>query len=84
MRAVGLMTHGGPEVLKVIEVPEVHPESGQIRIRVHAVAVNPTDTLVRNGSRAEQQKVDPPPYIPGMDVAGEEVLSLLQSPVQNH
>ncbi|MDP6874936.1 MAG: NADP-dependent oxidoreductase, partial [Alphaproteobacteria bacterium] len=38
--------------------------------RVHAAAVNPTDTMARNGSRAEQQKVDPPPYVPGMDAAG--------------
>jgi NADPH:quinone reductase-like Zn-dependent oxidoreductase len=26
--------------------------------------------MARNGSRAEQQKVDPPPYVPGMDAAG--------------
>jgi NADPH:quinone reductase-like Zn-dependent oxidoreductase len=32
--------------------------------------VNPTDLFVRNGARAEQQKVDPPPYVPGMDAAG--------------
>ncbi len=70
MRAVGLMTHGGPEVLEIVEVEEVHAGPGQVRIRVQAVAVNPTDTLARNGSRAELQKVDPPPYVPGMDVAG--------------
>jgi NADPH:quinone reductase-like Zn-dependent oxidoreductase len=39
-------------------------------LRVHAAAVNPTDTMARNGSRAAQQKVDPPPYVPGMDAAG--------------
>jgi NADPH2:quinone reductase len=70
MRAVGLMKHGGPEVLEVLELPEVHAGSGQVRLRVHAAAVNPTDTMARNGSRAEQQKVDPPPYVPGMDAAG--------------
>lgn len=70
MRAVGLMQHGGPEVLQVLDVPEVHAGPGQVRIRVRAAAVNPTDTMARNGSRAEQQKVDPPPYVPGMDVAG--------------
>jgi NADPH:quinone reductase-like Zn-dependent oxidoreductase len=64
------MTYGGPEVLKVVDVPEVHAGSGQVRIRVHAAAVNPTDIFVRNGVRAEQQKVDPPPYVPGMDAAG--------------
>jgi hypothetical protein len=34
------------------------------------VAVNPTDVMARNGARAEQQKADPPPYVPGMEAAG--------------
>jgi len=70
MRAVGLMRHGGPQVLEVVDLPEAHAGPGQVRLRVHAAAVNPTDTMARNGSRAEQQKVDPPPYVPGMDAAG--------------
>ena len=70
MRAVGVRVHGGPEALEVVDVAEVHAGPGQVRLRVHAVAVNPTDTMVRNGSRAEQQKADPPPYVPGMDAAG--------------
>ncbi len=70
MRAVGLMIHGGPEVLEVVDVPEVHAGPGQVRLRIYAAAVNPTDTMARNGSRAGEQKVDPPPYIPGMDAAG--------------
>lgn len=32
--------------------------------------MNPTDTYVRNGARAEHQRKDPPPYVPGMDAAG--------------
>lgn len=70
MRAVGVIVHGGPEALQAVDVPEVHAGPGEVRIRVYAAAVNPTDTLARNGSRAEQQKVDPPPYVPGMDAAG--------------
>jgi NADPH2:quinone reductase len=70
MRAVGVMVHGGPEALQVVELPEVHAGPGQVRIRVHAAAVNPTDMFVRDGSRAEQQKAEPPPYVPGMDAAG--------------
>ena len=70
MRAVGLFTHGGPEVFQVIELPEIHAGPGQVRIRVHAATVNPTDVGVRNGTRAEQQKTDPPPYVPGMEAAG--------------
>ena len=75
MRAIGLFTHGGPEVLEIVDLPEVHAGPGEVRIRVHAATVNPTDVGVRNGTRAEQQKADPPPYVPGMEAAGiiEEV-----------
>jgi len=51
MRAVGLFTHGGPEVLQVVELPEVHAGPGQVRIHVHAATVNPTDVAARNGAR---------------------------------
>lgn len=37
MRAIGLTEFGGPEVLKVVELPEPEPGPGEIRIRVHAV-----------------------------------------------
>jgi NADPH:quinone reductase len=70
MRAVGVLKYGGPEALELVDLPEAHAGEGQIRIRVHAAAVNPTDTYVRNGDRADQQKADPPPYVPGMDAAG--------------
>jgi NADPH:quinone reductase len=51
-------------------VPEVHAGPGQLRIRVHAATVNPTDTYTRNGARAALLAKDPPPYVPGMDAAG--------------
>ncbi|MGE0879055.1 MAG: NADP-dependent oxidoreductase [Acidimicrobiia bacterium] len=70
MRAVGLMRFGGPEVLEVVDVPETHAGPGEVRLRVHAAAVNPTDTLLRSGARADAMKADPPPYVPGMDAAG--------------
>ena len=67
---VGVDEFGGPEALKVFEVPERHAGAGEVRIRVHAAAVNPTDTYTRNGGRAEMLKAFPPPYVAGMDVAG--------------
>ena len=70
MRGVGVIEFGGPEALQVVELPEVHADAGEVRIRVHAVAVNPTDTMLRNGGRAEALREVPPPYIPGMDLAG--------------
>ena len=78
------MVYGGPEALEVVELPEVHAGPGQVHVRIHAAAVNPTDTLARNGSRAEQQKADPPPYVPGMDAAGivDEVGDAVSTGVQ--
>jgi NADPH:quinone reductase len=70
MRAVGVNTYGGPEALELVELPDPIAAPGQILIRVHAAAVNPTDTYVRNGARAEIQRKDPWPYVPGMDAAG--------------
>ena len=70
MRAVGVIEFGGPEALAVVDVPETHAGEGEIRLRVHAAAVNPTDTYTRNGARAAQLAADPPPYVPGMDAAG--------------
>ena len=70
MKAVGIMTHGGPEALEELEVPDQDAGEGQIRIRNFAASVNPVDVSVRNGSMAEMQKINPPPYVPGMDAAG--------------
>jgi NADPH:quinone reductase-like Zn-dependent oxidoreductase len=50
MRAVQFSEFGGPEVLQVVELPEPHPEPGQIRIRVRAAGVNPVDWKIRSGA----------------------------------
>lgn len=71
MKAVGIYGFGGPEVLEVVEIPDPVAGSGEILIRVHAAAINPTDTLIRNGTRFRGEgEVGPPPFIPGMDAAG--------------
>ena len=67
MRAVGVVSFGGPDALETVELPEAGP--GEVRIRVRAT-VNPTDTGLRSGARAAQLKEIPPPYVPGMDAAG--------------
>lgn len=73
MRAVGVVEHGGPEALRVVELPDPEPQPGEVLVRVRAAAVNPTDTFVRNGARRSRQAHRPPPYVPGMDVAGDLV-----------
>ncbi len=70
MRGIGVVDFGGPEVLQIVDLPEVHAGPGEVRLRVHAATVNPTDTGVRDGSRAETLRRLPPPYVPGMDAAG--------------
>ncbi len=70
MRGVGIIEFGGPEALQLVDLPEEHAGAGQVRVRVHAATVNPTDTYLRNGSRAALLKDVPPPHVPGMDAAG--------------
>ena len=70
MRAVGVVEFGGPEALQVVDLPDPEPGPGEVLIRVHAAAVNPTDTVLRSGARARQLADIPPPHVPGMDAAG--------------
>ena len=71
MKAIGIMSYGGPEVLEVIDIPEVNAGYGEIRIKNFASAVNPTDIVARSGMIAKFRKENPVfPSVPGMDVAG--------------
>ncbi|MGS2618837.1 NADP-dependent oxidoreductase [Micromonospora sp. LZ34] len=69
MRAVGFFRHGGPEMLGVVEWPTPHAGPGEVRIRVRAAAVNPSDTLIRAGLTPVRQHGSAP-VIPGSDIAG--------------
>jgi NADPH2:quinone reductase len=70
MRAAGVTEFGGPEALHIVDVPEEHAGPGQVRLRVTAAAVNPTDTYLVLGAYADRDPVKTPPWVPGMDVAG--------------
>ncbi|MFE3654624.1 MULTISPECIES: NADP-dependent oxidoreductase [unclassified Streptomyces] len=70
MKAIGVEEFGGPEVLRVLELPEPQAGPGEVRIRVHAAAVNPTDVLLRRGGHAVRMPDRRPPFVPGMDAAG--------------
>jgi NADPH2:quinone reductase len=71
MRAVGVTEFGGPEALQLLDVPAEPLGPGQVRLRVTAATINPTDTYSRNGTYAQRDPVKEFPYVPGMDVAGE-------------
>jgi NADPH2:quinone reductase len=67
MKAIVVHEFGGPEILKLEDVPTPKAAAGQVLVRVHAVGVNPYDTYMRAGTYA----VKPPlPYTPGSDGAG--------------
>jgi NADPH:quinone reductase len=70
MKAIGVTEFGGPEALRVVDLPDPDAGPGEVRIRVRAAAVNPTDTGLRSGARADLLKDVPIPHVPGMDVAG--------------
>lgn len=70
MEAIGVTEFGGPEVLHVVSLPSPEPGPGEVRIRVHAVTVNPADITFRAGGRAAQLADRTPPYVPGVDAAG--------------
>ena len=67
MKAIQVHEFGGPEVLKLQELPTPNPAAGQVLVKIHAVGVNPYDTYMRTGTYA----IKPPlPYTPGSDAAG--------------
>jgi NADPH:quinone reductase len=70
MRGVGVVDFGGPEVLHVVDLPEIHAGPGEVRVRVHAATVNPVDTILRSGAKPGTLGQAPTLYIPGMDAAG--------------
>ncbi|MBX6377832.1 MAG: NAD(P)H-quinone oxidoreductase [Clostridia bacterium] len=69
MRAVVLESYGGPEVLRVREIPDPAPSRGEVLVRVSATALNRADVLQRQGHY-------PPPgprsehEVPGLEFAG--------------
>ncbi len=70
MQVVRLHAHGGPEVLRVEDLPEPKPGAGEVLVRVLAVSVNHLDLFVRAGMPGVKL---PLPLIPGCDGTGEVV-----------
>jgi NADPH:quinone reductase len=67
MRAVLVSEFGGPEQLRLAEVPDPVPGAGQVRVAVEAAGVNPVDAFNRaDGSWAGLRA----PCVLGYDIAG--------------
>ena len=72
MNAIRVEEFGGPEVMKLVSVPQLRPGPGQVLVRIHAVGINPVETYIRAGTYARKPAL---PFTPGNDGAGvvEEV-----------
>jgi NADPH2:quinone reductase len=69
MRAIRQHEFGGPEKLRLEEVPDPHPAGGELRIRVESAGVHLLDAMIRQG--AGGPRVAPRlPMTPGREVAG--------------
>ncbi|MFI5889958.1 NADP-dependent oxidoreductase [Actinoplanes sp. NPDC051513] len=71
MRAAVVTALGGPEVLKIVELPDPVPAAGEVLVRVRAVCVHPADVAARVGQIPGGPV--PPPFLAGWDIAGEVV-----------
>ena len=68
MRRILVREFGGPDVLRLDEVPTPKPGAAEILVRVRAAGVNPVETYIRAGTYARKPSL---PYVPGSDGAGE-------------
>jgi NADPH:quinone reductase len=67
VKAIQFDQLGGPEVLKLAEVPKPELRPGQVLIKVRAAGINFADTLFRQGQYLMQPKL---PDVPGLEAAG--------------
>src|SRR2546425_1263707 len=68
MKAIVVREFGGPEVLKLEEVPDPKPGAGDVLVRIRAAGVNPVDAYIHTGTYVRKP---PLPYTPGFDGAGD-------------
>ena len=67
MKAILIKEFGGPEVMKLEEVPDLIPARNQVLVRLEAAGVNPVDVYMASGQYSRKPVL---PYTPGMDGAG--------------
>lgn len=69
MRAVRIGAYGGPEQVRIEDVPEPHAGPGQIRIKVAAASINPVDGKILRGLMSGGEPLSEPTGL-GFDGAG--------------
>jgi NADPH2:quinone reductase len=79
MRAFVLTRYGGPEVLRLTDVPTPEPRANEVRVRVRTIGINFAEILSRRGLYGWAPKL---PYILGMEAFGE--IDAIGSAVTSH
>lgn len=67
MKAIRVKEFGGPEVMRLEEVPDPKPSGAQVVVRIRAAGVNPAEDYIRSGTYPRKPAL---PYTPGTDGAG--------------
>jgi NADPH2:quinone reductase len=67
MRAIQISEFGGPEVLRLVELPKPHPGPDEVLIKVTRAGLNFADTHTRTNSYVRPAEL---PLVPGSEVAG--------------
>jgi NADPH2:quinone reductase len=67
MRAIQISEFGGPEVMKLVELPDPVPHDGEVLLDVTAVGINYADTHQTENSYLSPQTL---PLVPGIEVVG--------------
>ena len=67
MKAVRIHRFGGPEVIRIEDIPKPVPNAGEVVVKVEAAGVGPWDALIRRGDSALPQTL---PLTLGSDFSG--------------
>jgi NADPH:quinone reductase-like Zn-dependent oxidoreductase len=67
MHAVRIHEFGGPEVLRLEDIPDPQPGPGEVLVEVKASSVNPVDYKIRNGGYLQPDQL---PLTLGRDISG--------------
>jgi NADPH:quinone reductase len=67
VKAIRVERFGEPEVMQLVEVPDLRISAGEVLVQIQAAGVNPVETYIRAGVYSGKP---PLPYTPGSDGAG--------------
>jgi NADPH2:quinone reductase len=67
MRAIQIQEFGGPEVMRLVDLPDPQPGDGEVVVEVSRAGINFADTHVTRNDYLAKQEL---PLVPGGEVAG--------------